>query len=242
MKSILQHAEMCGMGGIMVETNEPWDDACMDDAVARRLARLGTMPVDTTRLERTLRLQIAPPVKARAWKIGGFRPMRAAASFLVLCALGALVLFLASGGPAMASAEKMAALHEEMVSGKMPAVQVSSIEAANKALEADWPQCPDLPGMPQEHAMTCCMKSVKDKKMACLLIQRENVPVSLMVAHSQDMRSPDSPLQTRNGIHYRVQASGKFNMVMTERQGRWICLIGELSVDRLMDVADQLRF
>ena len=90
--------------------------------------------------------------------------------------------------------------------------------------------------------MTCCMKSVKNKKMACLLIQRENVPISLMVAHSQDMRSPDCPMQTRNGIQYRVQASGKFNMVMTERQGRWICLIGELSVDRLMDVADQLRF
>jgi hypothetical protein len=31
-------------------------------------------------------------------------------------------------------------------------------------------------------------------------------------------------------------------MVMTERQGRWVCLIGELSAERLMDVVDQLRF
>jgi len=56
------------------------------------------------------------------------------------------------------------------------------------------------------------------------------------------MRLPTSPVTVRDGIRYNVQASGALNMVMTERHGRWVCLIGGVPPDRLMDVATQLQF
>ena len=89
--------------------------------------------------------------------------------------------------------------------------------------------------------MACCMKSVS-KKVACLLLKREGVPVSLVVAHSGDMRAATSPVTVRDGVRYHVQAVGTLNMVMTERNGRWVCLIGELPTERLIDVATQIKF
>ncbi len=49
------------------------------------------------------------------------------------------------------------------------------------------------------------------------------------------------PTETYDGFTYHVQAVVRLNMVMTERQGRLVCLIGELPVQRLMGLADQLR-
>jgi hypothetical protein len=46
----------------------------------------------------------------------------------------------------------------------------------------------------------------------------------------------------RNGQAYHVQQSGKLNMVMTERNGQWICLIGELDQNRLMDIVGAIQF
>jgi hypothetical protein len=83
---------------------------------------------------------------------------------------------------------------------------------------------------------------VKDKKVACVLLKREGVPVTMTVAKDSDMRLPKSPPVVRNGISYHVQSSGSLNMVMTQRHGRWVCLIGELASDRLMELADQLQF
>jgi hypothetical protein len=136
----------------------------------------------------------------------------------------------------------MAQFHQDMVSGKTPVMHVDSIEAANQALSSQWPQSPQVPNVPQQHVMACCMKSVKDKKVACVLLKREGVPVTMTVANASDMRMPKSPKVTRNGIDYHVQSSGNLTMVMTERQGRWVCLIGELGSERLMDLADQLQF
>lgn len=165
-----------------------------------------------------------------------------AASILVLSALGAVLLLTTMSRPALASPAEMARMHEELVSGKTPVMQVNSIEAANRMLSGEHPQFPELPDVPAEHVMACCMKSVKNKKVGCVLLKLEGVPVSLMVARSSDMRTPTSPVTVRDGVSYNVQASGRLNMVMTERHGRWVCLIGETSADRLMDLASKLDF
>jgi hypothetical protein len=56
------------------------------------------------------------------------------------------------------------------------------------------------------------------------------------------MRVPSSPVTYRNGVPYHVQASGSLNMVMAERQDRWVCLISDLPAERLMDLAARLEF
>ena len=221
-----------------------------DRATAARLARLRGLPVDVSRLEQRLRAEIGPPPAAASsagdldlrLRVGWLRPYRAAAAALLVAAVIAAALLATSSGPALASAGQMARVHEDLVSGRTPVIQVDSIEAASRALAADWPQSPNLPGMPREHVMACCMKSVRDKRMACVLLKAEGVPVTMAVARAADMRLPASPTRTRGGVTYHVQSVGRLNMVMAERQGRWVCLIAELPVERLMDFADQLRF
>ena len=219
------------------------EDERWETAVSGRLAKLRTMPVETARLAAALRAQIpgaSRPARGAWLSIGTVRAV--AASVLVLGALVGVLLLATAGPPAMAQPARMAQLHEELVTGKVPAVQVDSIDAANRALAGEHPQFPALPDMPAEHVMACCMRSVKDKKVACLLMKREGVPVSMMVARSDDMRLPASPVTVRDGVAYHVQASGKLNMVMTERHGRWVCLVGEMPADRLIALASQLKF
>ena len=231
--------------GLMDTAGREHNEDQWERAVARRLAKLRSLPVDTSRLERALRAEIPPPppreqrATTRLW-LGPVRTI--AASFLVLATLVAVLFLSTSSGPVLASPARMAKLHTDLVSGKIPVVQVNSIKQANEVLSRQWRNSPEVPSVPEDHVMACCMKSVKDKKVACVLMKREGVTVSMMVAHSPDVRLPDAPVTVRDGVRYRVQSSGELNMVMTERQGRWVCLIGELPTDRLMDIADGLQF
>src|SRR4051794_18582028 len=147
------------------ENGERWEQA-----VSGRLSKLRTLPVDTGRLAAALQAEIPRPVsRTRSlWlSLGSVRAV--AASILVVGALTAALLIATASRPAMASPAQMARLHEELVAGKAPAVQVDSIEAANRILAGNHPQFPALPGMPADHVMACCMRSVKDKKVACVL-------------------------------------------------------------------------
>jgi hypothetical protein len=74
---------------------------------------------------------------------------------------------------------------------------------------------------PQAHVMACCIKSVQNKRVACVLLKSEGVPVTMAVADAKDVRSPKSPVVVHSGTRYHVQSSGSLNMVMTEREGRW---------------------
>jgi hypothetical protein len=218
-----------------------------DAAVAARLARLRTMPIDTSHLDSRLRAAIddagvgsAPSVSRL--RVGWSRFTKLAAAAILLLAAILAVIVMTSGGPALASATQMARVHEDIVSGRASVMQVNSIDEAGRMLAKQWPQSPDLPGVPAQHVMACCMQSVKNKKMACVLLKKQDVPVTMAVARAADMQMPSSPTRTRVGVTYHVQSSGRLNMVMTERDERWICLIGEMPQERLMDLADQLKF
>jgi hypothetical protein len=223
--------------------------ARLDQATADRLARLRSMPVDTSRLEKSLRAHIPEDVRVSdgcstpSWRVAWFRPFRAvAASFLLLSAVVAVVLLSSSSRPALASPVQMAQMHEELLSGRTPVMQVNSIDEANKALGGAWPGAPTLPGAPEGHVMACCLKSVQGKKVACVLLRDGEEPVTMTVANAADMRLPKSPTVRRGSVTYHAQSSGDVNMVMTERNGRWVCLIGRVPAERLMDVSSKLEF
>ena len=216
-------------------------DEALDRAVSARLAKLRTMPVDTSNLDKALRAQI--PSAQREWRILSFRPLRAlAASVVLVSAIAAAIMLSASSGPALADAAQMAQVHQDIVSGRIPVMQVASIGEANRMLDSQSPGAPTLPQMPDSHVMACCMKSVHNKKMACVLLKDEGVPITLAVASAADMKLAPVPITTRNGIDYRVQKVGNLSMVMTEQGGKWLCLIGQMPADHLIDVAAQLRF
>lgn len=218
-----------------IETN-------LDRATANRLARLRTMPLDTHAFDERLRGKIPLPSSKSRQLFTFFRPLRAVAAGLIVLGLAAAILLSSSSGPALASASQMAQVHYDLVSGKTPAIKVDSIEAANKLLSDQWPQCPELPKVPEKYEMACCMKSVKGKKVACMVLRGEAMPVTMTVAKSDDMKMPSSPTIVRDGVTYHVQSSGALNMVTSQRNGRWVCLIGEISSERLMDLLTKLRF
>jgi hypothetical protein len=226
------------------EENFQVQDEKMDQAVARRLGRLRAMPVELAGLERRIKSAIPrdsqQPLRIMQL-IWNYR-MRAVAAGLIFAAILVTVFYTTSGTPVMASAQEMAQFHDDLVSGRVTAQQVTSIAAANQALASQYSSAPQLPEVPQEHVMACCMKSVKGKHVACVLLEKDGTPVTMTVANAAEMSMPPCPMVTRNGSTYRVQAINDLNMVMTERDGKWVCLIGKLSSDRLMDIADQLRF
>lgn len=229
------------------QTNEP---SRLDDATADRLARLRTMPVDTTRLDKRLSAQLPPHPDARPaqrppalkFRPAWLRPMRAAAAAVLLLAAVLTGVLMTHSRPAMASPAQMAQMHHDLVSGRLHRVQVDSIEAANRELTKQAPRAPEVPDAPQQHVMACCMRSVKNKEVACVLLRSDGAYVTMAVANAKDVRPPQSPAVVRHGVTYHVESIGLLNMVMTERQGRWVCMMGEIPTDRLIELASKLEF
>jgi hypothetical protein len=223
-----------------------------DEPVKRRLERLGSVPVDTSGLDAFIRREIAPrPVAAtvepRPSHTGGWERARGyrayAASFAALLLVSAIV-FMTWTTPAIAdSSAMMLRVHEDLVSGRVRAVQVDSIDAANRAIKEQWPASPGVPLVPAEHVMKCCMRDIGDKRLACVLIEVDGTPVSMAVAASSaEMHHPRGRMIDKDGQHYTVEDVSGLNMVMTRRDGKWVCLMGKVDQEKLLDLATKLAF
>jgi hypothetical protein len=216
----------------------------LDQATANRLARLASFPVDTSKLAASLRQQLPMPQAAQPKRLW-LRPMRLAAAILILIGGIIAAIVLSSGGPALASPDVLAGVHAEMIAGRSHGVRkVTTVDAAAAALSQEWPQRPALPDMadmPADQVISCSVHEVGRKKMACIALMVNEVPVTMAVADSADIKTPGGTTLVRGGITYRVQSSGGVNMAMTERNGRWICLMGRLSVDQLVELSSKLR-
>jgi hypothetical protein len=216
----------------------------LDEATSRRLSRLAAMPVDTSHLDLRLADEIPLP-QQRPATVLRMRWLRAAAASIgAVLAVGAVIWSL-SGGPVLASANLMAQFHNDLVSGNAPATQATSIAEANQKLKHQWDHGGlELPRVPTSHVMTCCMRSVEDKRVACVLLKTQSgIPVTMAVAKAMDMKVPHGQRVIRGGSEFHVQAgTGGLNMVSTERGGRWICLIGSLPTDDLIDIGAAIEF
>lgn len=211
----------------------------LDQAVSARLRRLSSMPVDLSRLEQRVRRAIP---QRRQLVMRMIRPLGAVAASVTVLAVIAAALLTASSGEVLASPAQMAQVHREIVANPLHVMKVGSIDEASRALTEQWRGIPDLPQAPETHVMACCMKSIKDKKLACVLLNSQGTPITMSVGKASDMRLPAGPTVTRGGITYHVQSWGSLNMVTTEQAGRWVCLIAELPQDKLIDLAARLRF
>ena len=151
-------------------------------------------------------------------------------------------MFIFSGGPVVASAQDFAQFHEDLVAGRVHAVRVSTIDAANKALASQDSLSPQFPEVPNEQVMACCMNSVKGRRIACVLIDQGGTPVTMTVANARDMKSPILPHRGAkwDGLSSALDQWPEYGHDRSVN-GRWICMMGHLPA-HLMDLADQLRF
>ena len=121
-------------------------------------------------------------------------------------------------------------------------MKVDSLDAAKRMLASEWKHSPELPDIPENHVMACCLRQMGSKKIACVLLNDSGIPVSMMVADGNDVKSPRSSSVVKDGVTYQVDSSNELNMVMSKRDGRWVCLIGERPVERLMELSSGVRF
>ncbi len=218
-----------------METNDYTDP--IDELIGKRLARLGSEPVDTTNLDKLIRAEI-PQSKPLWFRVA--RPLAAVAAGLIVVIVAVTMFF--SSQQALASPADMAQMHRDMVFGKIATMKVDSMDEANKAIAAMVGNFPQLSEPPETHTMACCMRNVGDKKVACVLLNNGNTPVTLTVAKTEDVKKPGGTPTVREGQTFYVQTFDKLNMVMCNRQQHWICLIGELPPDKLMELSGGLKF
>jgi hypothetical protein len=200
------------------------------------------MPVDTSSLDLGLLAHVRRPAESRRSAGWWLRSWRAVAAVLLLAVMVAGLMLAAAGGPVLASPSLMAELHRDMVGQRVSAMQITSMAEASEALGCQWARGPDLPKVPEAHVQACCMRDVKNKKVACVLLESEGVLVTMTVAHASDMKMPSCPEVVRDGRIYHVQEKDGLSMVMTERQGRWVCLIAQLPAERLLRLVAGLTF
>ena len=142
----------------------------------------------------------------------------------------------------LASPAALSHVHDENVAGAPDAEVVNSMSAAERAIKRRWPQCPRLPELTSGKVMSCHVHEIRCKRLSCLCLQIDGQTVTLAVAHPSDMRLPDAPFVSRDGIRYFVQSHGNTNNVIADRNGVWLCLIAALPSDRLVEAAATLRF
>ena len=213
-----------------------------DDALAERLTRLSQRAIDTSRLEARVKAVVGPaqlPVRISRW----MTPKRAAVVgvLIVLPVVG--LFFLLWCRPLLASPAALSRIHAENVDGAPHVEAVDSMAAADRVIKRQWANCPRLPELSSGKVVSCHVHPMRcSKRLSCLCLQVDGQTVTLAAAHPADMRLPDAPFVSRDGIRYFVQSHGNTNIVIADRNGVWLCLIAALPSDRLVEAAATLRF
>jgi len=215
----------------------------LDEAVRARLARLATLPVDTTNLERRLRTLIpAEAPEQNRWRLPhAWRSLTAVAAAVLIVATVGIILMSLGNTPAMASPAELARLHAEVINPDRMATPVTTVEQANRVLDGKWTDLPQLPASSaQLHA--CCIHDFMDRKVACLLFRDGDTPLTMVVGEARDFRCAGGRVVERGGRTFTLHDVNGLRMVMTEQNGRYVCLMGTVSEDRLVALAEGLRF
>lgn len=201
----------------------------VEQAIISRLRGLKRTPVDTHSLEAIISRQIPRPRQfwQRMW-----RPVAAiAASIMIIVAVG--IALSINSSEAHASPAMMAQIHRDIITGKVATMDTHNLDEANKAIAAMVDGSLQLPQIPLTHKMSCCMREVKDRKMACVLFEKEGVPVTISIAKASDFKGPR---------HDSVMSADGIQMIMMERNGMWICMMAEMPAEQLKALADKMRF
>ena len=215
----------------------------LDAATSARLVKLAALPVDTSGLEAVIQREVGARANRATPLWYWLSPLRAAAALLVLGLVIAATILATGGGEARASAAQMAQWHRDMVAERVPVMKVSSMAEASTTLASMGAVgMPTLGQVPEAHAMACCMRDIQNKRVAVVLLKDAAGPVTLSVARAEDMKVPRTRPITRDGVKYYIEQFEDLRMVTTERDGRWVCLIGAVSSDTLIDLAGSLRF
>jgi hypothetical protein len=205
--------------------------------MVQRLARLNTMPVDTSSLDAFIHQNIPKEnAAARRW----LRPLGAVAAVLVAAMLIGVLMLSLGDRPAVAAPAQVAQWHEQMATGTN-VMRASDLHDANKMLARSDPEAPAVRGV--EGRMSCCVHRVGDSPVTCIMLERDGQRVMVCVADGQKVKIPaTSSTMARDGVTYTLMSEGAMNIVMAKRDGRWVACSGKMSHAALVDTAAGLKF
>lgn len=214
----------------------------LDEAVRSRLARLATVPVDTSNLERRLHSAMASNAPERKRLLfRRWRPVSAVAAAVFVVATAGLIMMILGNTPAKAAPGDMARLHEAIQTDAM-AITVTSVEQANRVLAGQWKDLPQIPAPSMGQLHACCIHDYMDSKVVCLVLLDGQTPLTMVVGHSRKFRPAEGPIVERSGRKFTLHEVNGLRMAMTHQNGRFVCLMGEVSQDRLLELAEGLTF
>ena len=198
-------------------TIPPEDADVIQQAVAARVGRLSTMPVDTSRLDQLLRTQI--PVSRRNprfWIFGSLAGAGVAACAAAIIAMA--ILF--SGTPRLSAAD-LANVYQNMAG--QPALAVTGSAATSKLQMAPGMICPLKAG----ETASCCQQMVGQDHLACVAVRSpSHAPVVMVAGNAGMVKGPRGQAVTIGGCQYTLDQSGHINMLMRRAGNHWYCAMG----------------
>lgn len=213
-----------------------------NDPLRRRLAALKTRPMDLSRLQTAMEAAVPMPEPviiphpALLWRR---RVLAVAASVLVLLSALAGGWFLLVPRPALAAPQLLANIHDQALA--MRHIRVSSFDEARQVLSKEWKSGPEVPNVEGVVPMECCMHKLGSKVLKCVSLDVGGETVIMAVGHDKDIDAPQGAVIQTNGQNVILTSSNGINMAMSERDGRWICLMGRMDGARLVELAGSIR-
>ena len=221
-----------------MDSNLPFDERSdrLDDATRRRLATLSSLPVETSRLERRLRATLGVQREAtRGLRIPVSSRWSLVAAVLALSLL--LVSVLGPRSAAVAAPAPLFELHTKMVTGEVPVTAVDGEGALRTLLQNDGQTVPALAALPPALAQACCIHTIKGEQVLGALLNVDGRRISVVFADLDDMDiAGGHEVIERAGRRYVVYEANGLQMVMTTVRDRFVCVIGDLPAEQLVEL------
>jgi|GEM_PF-4384846 hypothetical protein len=198
-------------------TTQRDDSDAIQRAISARVARLGTMPVDTSRLDQLLRDQIPMPHKERRFLIFGWL---AGAGAAACAALVIAVALLFTGTPRL-SAEELAGVYRNLATQSTLAMSGGT---TNSAVQ----MAPGMTCMLQSgETASCCRQRVGQYRLACVSLKSSSHARVVMVAGDVGtVKNPRGQAVSIAGNQYSLVVLGHINMLMRRVGNHWYCAMG----------------
>jgi hypothetical protein len=222
-------------------------DEQLDQATRDRLAKLGSMPVDLSRLEQQMADALPPktepiPSPHRLYRTGWLRV--AAVLALMIGIAGASYYAFFGVGPQTAVAQTMtvAELHESLLNDPQEAYLAYSIDQAQALIDAQLAGKQSLPIVDGTQVESCCLVEGEFPLRAALVIKQPNGTATIIIAQGEDFAQPMHPIEHPSGIELQGHDHAGMPMVMRNKDDLWMCVMGEADTETLADVAAAIKF
>jgi len=220
--------------------NAPGKDR-LDTATAARLRKLADAPVEFAALEARLNDAMdGQGANMRGMhRVVRLRRILAVAASIALAAVVITSLIGHAGTPAQAATLDLTEVHQRLLDDAPAQPPITTIEQVNAIIATK----ASLPAdQLRTHVRSCCLRDVQGSLRAAVLLKQDRRNVSIVVADGENFAAPMGETVTVEGQAFHVHQMGDLTMVMSRRDHRWLCVMGEGQQDELLQIAAAVAF